>query len=117
MTKPQHYEQLQYDERVAIAGFRDQGLSIRAMARILNRTASTVSREILHNTPSGRCSWIFAHKRRNVRSIHYRSAPELVLASCLFAQVYDLLRRIWSLEQMGGNWGQTPIKTNVQNCT
>ena len=102
MTKPQHYEQLQYDERVAIAGFRDQGLSIRAMARILNRAASTVSREILRNTPSGRCSCIFAHKRRNVRSIHYRSAPKLVLASCLFAQVYDLLKRKWSLEQMEG---------------
>ena len=107
MTKPQHYAQLQYDEHVAIAGFRDQGLNIWAMARIINRAACSVSREILRNAPSGKYSCIFAHKRRNVRSILYRSAPKLVLASGLFAQVYDLLKRKWSLEQMGGNWGQT----------
>ena len=53
MTKPQHYQQLQYDERIAIASFRVQGLSIRAMARILKRAASTISREILRNAPSG----------------------------------------------------------------
>ena len=100
MTKPQHYEQLQYDEHVAIAGFRDQGLSIRAMSRILNRAASTVSCEILRNAPSGKYSCIFAQKRRNRRRILCRSAPKLVLASGLFAQVCDLLKRKWSPEQI-----------------
>ena len=101
MTKPHHYEQLQYDEHVAIAGFKDQELNIWAMARIFNRAACSVSREILRNAPSGKYSCIFAHKRRNVEFIFYRSAPKLVLASGLFAQVYDLLKRKWSLEQMG----------------
>ena len=100
MTKPQHYEQLQYDERVAIAGFRDQGLSIRAMARILNRAASTISREILRNAPSGKYSRIFAQKRRNGRRVFCRPAPKLGLASALSAQVCELLKRKWSPEQI-----------------
>ena len=85
MTKPHHYEQLQYDEHVAIAGFRDQGLNIRAMAQVLNRAASSVSREILRNAPSGKYSCIFAQKRRTPQPITYHSAPKLVLASGLFA--------------------------------
>ena len=65
MTKPQHYQQLQYEERIAIASFQAQGLSIRAMARILKRAASTISREMLRNAPSGTYSCTFAQKRRN----------------------------------------------------
>ena len=100
MTKPQHYEQLQYDERVAIAGFKEQGLSIRAMARILNRAASTISREILPNAPSGKYSCIFAQKRRNRRRVFCRPAPKLALTSSLFDQVCDFLKRKWSPEQI-----------------
>ena len=100
MTKAQHYEQLQYDERVAIAGFRDQGLSIRAMARILNRAPSTISREILRNAPSGKYSCTFAQKRRNRRRVFCRPAPKLVLTSSLFDQVCDFLKRKWSPEQI-----------------
>ena len=95
MTKPQHYSQLQYDERVAIAGFKDQGLSIRAMARILNRAPSTISREILRNAPSGKYSCTFAQKRRNRRRVFCWPAPKLVLTSSLFDQVCDFLKRKW----------------------
>jgi transposase, IS30 family len=100
MTEPQHYQQLQYDERVAIAGFRAQGLSIRAMARMLNRTASTISREVLRNAPCGKYSCTFAQKRRNRRRIFCRPAPKLVPTSNLFAQVCELLKRKWSPEQI-----------------
>ena len=100
MTKPQHYSQLQYDERVAIAGFKDQGLSIRAMARILNRAPSTISREILRNAPSGKYSCTFAQKRRNRRRVFCRPAPKLQALSSLFAQVCELLKRKWSPEQI-----------------
>jgi transposase, IS30 family len=93
MTKPQHYQQLQYEERIAIASYQGQGLSIRAMARILNRAASTISREMLRNAPSGKYSCTFAQKRRNRRRVFCRAAPKLGQSSALFAQVCALLKQ------------------------
>jgi len=100
MTKLQHYQQLQYEERIAIASFQAQGLSIRAMARILNRAASSISREILRNAPSGQYSCMFAQKRRNRRRVFCRAAPKLVTGSALFDHVCELLKRKWSPEQI-----------------
>ena len=100
MTKLQHYQQLQYEERIAIASFQVQGLSIRAMARILNRAASTISREILRNAPSGKYSCTFAQKRRNRRRVFCRAAPKLVAGSALLVQVCALLKQKWSPEQI-----------------
>ena len=100
MTKPQHYQQLQYEERIAIASFQVKGLSIRAMARILNRAASTISREILRNAPSGQYSCTFAQKRRNRRRVFCRPAPKLIAGSALFDQVCTLLKQKWSPEQI-----------------
>ena len=100
MSKPQHYQQLQYDERLAISSFQVQGLSIRAMARILNRAASTISREILRNAPSGLYSCTHAQKRRNIRRVHCRPAPKLIAGSPLFDRVCKLLKLKWSPEQI-----------------
>ena len=100
MIKPQHYQQLQYEERIAIASFQAHGLSIRAMARTLNRAASTISREILRNAPSGQYSCTFAQKRRNRRRVFCRAAPKLIAGSALFAQVCTLLKQKWSPEQI-----------------
>ncbi len=100
MPQSQHYQQLQYEERIAIASFQAQGLSIRAMARILKRAPSTISREMLRNGPSGKYSCYYAQKRRNRRRVFCRPAPKLMLTSCLFAQVCDFLKRKWSPEQI-----------------
>ena len=100
MTNPQHYQQLQYDERIAISSFQAQGLSIRAMARILKRAPSTISREVLRNGPSGKYNCYFAQKRRNRRRVFCRPAPKLGLGSALFVQVCALLRQKWSPQQI-----------------
>ena len=100
MTKANHYEQIQYGERVAIASYQAQGLSIRAIARILNRCASTISREIARNAPSGQYSCTFAQQRRNRRRVHCRAQPKLHITSTLFAQVCQFLRLKWSPEQI-----------------
>ena len=100
MTKLQHYQQLQYEERIAIASFQERGLSIRAMARILNRAPSTISREMLRNAPSGQYSCMFAQKRRNRRRVLCRAAPKLVTGSALFAHDCTLLRQKWSPQQI-----------------
>jgi IS30 family transposase len=44
------YQQLQPEERMTIASMRQQGSSVRAMARTLGRSAATVSRELERNT-------------------------------------------------------------------
>ena len=49
MKTQSRYTQLDYQERQTIAIARQQGLSIRAIARVLNRSASTISREITRN--------------------------------------------------------------------
>ena len=100
MTKLQHYQQLQYEERIAIASFEAQCLSIRAMARILNRAASTISREILRNAPSGKYSCTFAQKRRNRRRVFCRAVPKLLAGSALLVQVCALRKQKWSPEQI-----------------
>jgi DNA-directed RNA polymerase specialized sigma24 family protein len=46
METQKHYKQLDYQDRLAIALGKEQGLSIRAIARILDRSASTISREL-----------------------------------------------------------------------
>ena len=43
------YLQLQPEERLTIASMKQQGLSVRAIARTLRRAASTVSRELERN--------------------------------------------------------------------
>ena len=100
MTKPQHYQQLQYEERIAIASYKAQGLSIRAMARILNRAPSSLSREIQRNAPSGKYNCYFAQKRCNRRRVFCRAAPKLGQTSALFAHVCVLLKKKWSPEQI-----------------
>ena len=48
-SKP-HYSQLDYQDRQTIAISLEQGLGIRAIGRVLNRSASTISREIARNS-------------------------------------------------------------------
>src|SRR5471030_2294801 len=52
MQKRRTYQQLQTEERMTIASMKQQGSSVRAMARTLGRSASTVSRELTRNTCS-----------------------------------------------------------------
>jgi len=100
MKEPQQYRQLQFDERVAISSFQAQGMSIRAMARMLMRSPSTISREIARNAPSGQYSCTFAQQRRTRRRRHGRPGPKLANTSALFGQVRELLGRKWSPEQI-----------------
>lgn len=45
MKSESHYSQLAYQDRQTIAISLEQGLSIRAIGRVLNRSAATISRE------------------------------------------------------------------------
>jgi DNA-binding CsgD family transcriptional regulator len=52
MTEQTKYEQLQPEERMTIARMVQRGSSMRAMARMLGRSVSTVSRKLGRNTDS-----------------------------------------------------------------
>jgi IS30 family transposase len=44
------YQQFQPEDRMSIASLRQQGFGVRAIARAIDRSASTVSRELQRNT-------------------------------------------------------------------
>ena len=94
--KQQHYQQLDYQERQTISICREMDLSIRAIARILNRSPSTVSPEISRNCRGATYSCHFAHQRFVRRRRHGRPAPKLALGNALFASVRALLLERWS---------------------
>ena len=82
--------------------WRDEGLSLRAIARKLNRAPSTLSRELARNTLHDEpyCARV-AQASRNCRRQAARPAPKLAPDSILWSAVCELLRqRQWSPQQI-----------------
>ncbi len=100
MTKDLHYTQLSYQDRQTIAIGLEQGLSMRAIARMLNRPASTISRELARNQPGPHYSCHFAQQRRDRRRRLARPAAKLVMGNALFQIVARWLRLLWSPQQI-----------------
>ena len=100
MKSQKQYCQLDYQERQTIAIAREQGLSIRAIARMLNRSACTVSREIARNGGGASYSCRFAQQRVVRRRRHSRAPPKLVVGNALFDSVQTLLQQRWSPQQI-----------------
>ena len=102
--KPEpHYQQLGYQERQTIAHGVEQGLSIRAIARMLNRAPSTISREIRRNAPVGAYSCRFADQRCQRRRFFSRPAAKLAPGNALLDAVVVLLRLRWSPQQIAAH--------------
>ena len=100
MTEVQNYQQLQLEERIAIAQYREQGLGVRAIARMLHRSPSTVSRELERNAPVASYSGTFAQQRCTRRRKNSRPTPKLSPSGALFAQVCGWLKLKWSPQQI-----------------
>ncbi|WP_406806219.1 IS30 family transposase [Burkholderia semiarida] len=100
MTKYQH---LSAEERAAIMIEKAGNTSVRAIARLLGRSASTITRELARNrTESSRCydatSAARAYRARRERS---RRQVKLATGSALYWQVHhDLVYRRWSPQQI-----------------
>ena len=103
MKPEKQYSQLGYEERQTIAISREQGLGIRAIARVLNRSASTISREIARNGGGGAYSCRFAQQRHVRKRRHGRPPSKLVVGNTLFASVQTLLQQRWSPQQIAGH--------------
>jgi len=103
MKLQSHYQQIDYQERETIALGVESGLSIRAIARMLNRAASSISREIERNAGGTGYSCRFAQQRRERRRCHARPAPKLVAGNTLFDVITPLLHQHWSPQQIAAH--------------
>lgn len=94
---------LSQDERIEIADLHQAGVSMRAIARRLGRSPSTISRELRRNTDAGRGYRPFdAHRHATLRRArnHRRRVDG---NSELGRVVAELLARRWSPQQISRN--------------
>ena len=99
-SPPKTYRQLQPEDRVTLASLRQQGLGVRAIAGILQRSPSTISRELQRNAdPLGYASTT-ARSRCQQRRLSGRPARKLDPEGVLFGVVRQCLRWRWSPEQI-----------------
>ena len=99
-SSPSHYHQLQPEDRVTIASLKHQNYSVRAIARQLRRSPTTISRELQRNgNPFGYGS-AQAQCRSLQRRLLGRPAINLHPDAILWYLVVHLLRLRWSPEQI-----------------
>ena len=94
------YTQLQPEERITLASLHQQGWSQRTIAKLMHRSASTISRELRRN----RCESGYASKPAQracqQRRIAARPLPKLHADGALWRVVCDLLAWAWSPQQI-----------------
>ena len=95
-----HYSQLTMDERNHIHRCSNEGLSLRAIARRLNRPTSAVTREVARNTVGK--SYDAAGAERAALANRRRGTVKLKTGSLLLNRVRDLMAMGWSPEQVAG---------------
>ena len=101
MEQASKYEQLKPEDRVAIAGLRLQGEGTRAIARVLGRSASTVSRELRRNScPDSGYISDRAQAFHAARRAAGRPARKLEVDSVNWGVVKTLLEWKWSPQEI-----------------
>lgn len=97
------YSELCTEERTTIQVGLEQGLSIRKVAGLLERSPSTISREIRRNrSPDGRYRVSHAQQCRHDRRVGCRPKRKLLPGSPRFALIQHMLRQRLSPEQISG---------------
>jgi transposase, IS30 family len=97
------YEQLSLEERCSIARLREGGQSIRQIAAALDRSPSSVSRELKRNTGSGPRAGAYKPSYAQAQTSARRwSGSRLERDEALRGQVLGLLAQGWSPEQIVG---------------
>jgi IS30 family transposase len=96
-------QELSIEEHITIQFGQLQGMSQRAIARLLGRSPSTISRELRRNAPeAGRYSASQAHQHMRHRRVACRPRRKLLRGSQLFDLVVYLLRKRFSPQQIAG---------------
>jgi transposase, IS30 family len=102
------YRQLQPEDRMTIASMKQQGCSVRAMARTLQRSASTVSRELERNTAVGTSYGSpVAQQACKARQQAARPCAKLDVHSAAWRVVLTLLDWKWSPQQIAATLRRT----------
>src|SRR4051794_17865797 len=102
------YQQLQPEDRITIASMRQQGCSVRAMARTLQRSASTVSRELGRNTVGALVYGShLAQQACLARQRAARPAAKLDVRGVAWRVVLTLLEWKWSPQQIAATLKRT----------
>ncbi|AVD83155.1 IS30 family transposase [Pseudomonas sp. SWI6] len=97
------YQELSIEERITIQFGQLQGMSQRAIARLLDRSPSTISRALRRNAPeAGRYSASQAHQHMRHWRLACRPKRKLLPGSQLFDLVVYLLRKCFSPQQIAG---------------
>lgn len=97
------YSELSIEERATIQVSHAQGMSMRQIARLLERAPSTISRELRRNQqPDGRYCVPHAQHLRHERRATCRPRRKLLPGGERFALVLYLLRQRLSPEQIAG---------------
>jgi len=95
------YQQLQPEDRLTIASLMQQNCSVRSIARLLGRSASTISREVGRNAcPAGIYSSQHAQHQCLQRRRCAQRLRKLHTDSILWHLVLHFLRLRWSPEQI-----------------
>ena len=103
MKSESSYHQLDYQERQTVAIGLEQRLSLRAIGRVLTRSAATISREVSRNSGGDGYSCRYVQQRRVHRHCHARAAPKLVVGNALFKSITVLLGQRWSPQQIAAH--------------
>ena len=97
------YTQLQPEDRMTLASMKQQGCSVRAMARTLQRSPSTVSRELSRNAGAGQSYGSHvAQQSCQARRRDARSVAKLHRDGLAWGLVLTLLDWRWSPQQIAG---------------
>src|SRR5690554_5341444 len=98
------YHELNLEERIAIRLGLLKKLSLRAIARQLKRSSSTISREVRRNSDAdGNYTAYGAYQYTKARRVTCRPKRKLVPGNELFLMVKEMLRDHFSPQQIAGN--------------
>lgn len=114
MTK--QYTQLTINEREQLNFMLWDRLSIRQIAKELNRSPSTISREIKRNTPAIRRRYTphLAQEKYQLRKVTARQRPRLKDPQVV-NYVTMKLKEDWSPEQIAGKWNKNHKKLTISH--
>ena len=94
------YQQLQPEDRMTIASMTQQGCGIRAMARALGRSASTISRELSRNSGLVAYGSHVAQLQSVARRQAGRAETKLDARGVRWGVVMEFLKAKWSPQQI-----------------
>lgn len=107
------YHRLTLEDRYQIYAGKNSGLSIREIARVLDRSASTVSRELKRNRDGNGC-YVAIRAHRKAAKKRAMIGPPKKIHICK-DKVDELLKLQWSPEQISGRLALDGIKISYES--